>query len=93
MKFKSIFCTFLFAFTIATNIYSQKFIATQGKEIVGVDGKPFLIKGTNLGNWLVPEGYMFKFTNINSPRLISQTIAELIGPDATKAFWKKYLDV
>jgi len=93
MKFKSIFCTLLFAFTIAANIYAQKFIATKGKEIVGVDGKPFLIKGTNLGNWLVPEGYMFKFSNINSPRLIDQTITELIGPDAAKAFWKKYLDV
>jgi len=39
----------------------QKFISVKGKEIIGVDGKPFLMRGTNLGNWLVPEGYMFKF--------------------------------
>lgn len=77
---------------LTANAYTQTFISAKGKEIIGVDGKPFLIKGTNLGNWLVPEGYMFKFKNASSPRLINQTFAELIGPDATKAFWKKYLD-
>jgi endoglucanase len=92
MKFKTTFFMLLFAFALISNIYSQKFIITRGKDIIGVDGKPFHIKGTNLGNWLVPEGYMFKFKNTSSPRLISQTITELIGPDAAKAFWKKYLD-
>jgi len=75
------------------HVHAQKFISTKGKDIVGVDGKPFLIKGTNLGNWLVPEGYMFKFQSANSPRLINETVTELIGPGATKTFWKKYLDV
>src|SRR5450759_3428903 len=63
-----------------------------GKEIVDAGGKPFLIKGTNLGNWLVPEGYMFMFKNTNSPRMIHETIVQLIGPEAATAFWKKYLD-
>ena len=93
MKFKTIFFTLLFSLVITFSVQSQKFISAKGKDIIGVDSKPFLIKGTNLGNWLVPEGYMFKFKNINSPRLINQTITELIGPDATKVFWKKYLDV
>ncbi|MET0391896.1 MAG: cellulase family glycosylhydrolase [Chitinophagaceae bacterium] len=69
-----------------------QFIHTSGKEIIGTDGRPFLIKGTNLGNWLVPEGYMFKFKNTNSPRMIHETIAQLVGPAAAAAFWKKYLD-
>src|SRR6266496_2048097 len=93
MKFKTIFFTLLFSLVITFSVQSQKFISAKGKDIIGVDSKSFLIKGTNLGNWLVPEGYMFKFKNINSPRLINQTITELIGPDATKVFWKKYLDV
>ncbi len=93
MKFKTIFFKLLFSLVITFSVQSQKFISAKGKDIIGVDSKPFLIKGTNLGNWLVPEGYMFKFKNINSPRLINQTITELIGPDATKVFWKKYLDV
>ncbi|QEC67366.1 glycoside hydrolase family 5 protein [Panacibacter ginsenosidivorans] len=79
--------------TLGIQANAQKFITTKGKNIIGVDGKPFLMKGTNLGNWLVPEGYMFRFSNTNSPRLINQAFTELIGPDATKAFWKKYLDV
>ena len=52
--------------------FSQKYISVKGKDIIGVDGKPFLIKGTNLGNWLVPEGYMFKFQVASSPRLINE---------------------
>lgn len=76
---------------LALNAQSS-FISVRGKEIIGADNKPFLIKGTNLGNWLIPEGYMFKFTNINSPKLINQAFVEMIGPDETKIFWEKYLD-
>jgi len=71
---------------------SVKFISVKGKDIIGTDGKPFLMRGTNIGNWLIPEGYMFKFTNINSPKLINEAFMEMIGPDETRAFWKKYLD-
>jgi len=71
----------------------SQFFHVNGKEIVGPDGKNFLIRGTNLGNWLVPEGYMFKFQRTNSPRLIQQAFNELIGPDEADAFWQKYLDM
>jgi endoglucanase len=69
-----------------------KFISVKGKEIIGADNKPFLIRGTNLGNWLVPEGYMFKFKSVNSPRLINEALTELLGPEEATAFWKKYQD-
>lgn len=81
-----LFCASFFA-------YSQSgFIHVSGKEILGPDGKNFLMKGTNLGNWLVPEGYMFKFRHTNSPRMIQQALNELIGPDEANTFWGKYLD-
>lgn len=84
---------FASAFLIATaGAQTKKFISTRGKEIIGADGKPFLIKGTNLGNWLVPEGYMFKFKATNSPKLINEAIMEILGPGETKAFWRKYLN-
>jgi endoglucanase len=70
---------------------SNTFISVKGKEIIGTDGKPFLMRGTNLGNWLIPEGYMFKFKATSSPRLINQLFTELIGPDATRDFWERYL--
>ena len=80
-------------FTGITHAQTNKFITTKGKEILGTDGKPFLIRGTNLGNWLVPEGYMFKFNLANSPRLIDETFKELVGPAATQKFWQQYLAV
>ena len=73
----------LMTFSLSISGQSKTFINVRGKEIIGPDGKNFLIRGTNLGNWLVPEGYMFKFKNANSPRLINQILTELIGPDAT----------
>lgn len=71
---------------------TKKFITVKGKEILGTDGKPFLMKGTNLGNWLVPEGYMFNFSNVNAPRLINESFTELVGPDRAAAFWTEYLN-
>jgi endoglucanase len=79
---------------IYTSAISQpkKFISVKGKQIIDVNNKPFLIKGTNLGNWLIPEGYMFKFKDISSPKLINEAFNELVGPEETKVFWTKYLD-
>lgn len=70
----------------------QRFISVSGRQIIGPDGKNFLIKGTNLGNWLVPEGYMFKFKWANCPRLINETITELVGPVEARTFWQQYLN-
>src|SRR5947207_11538948 len=67
-----------------------RFVTTRGKELVAPDGKPLLLKGINLGNWLLPEGYMFKFKTANSPRLIQTVINELIGEDEGRRFWKAY---
>ena len=90
---KKIFYIILFAVFLSIKTSAQNFFSTKGKNIIGLDGKPFLIKGTNLGNWLVPEGYMFLFQNASSPRLINQTLIELTGPDAAASFWKKFLDI
>jgi endoglucanase len=86
-------CILLLAlFVPVVKAQTGKFISVRGKEIIGPDNKPFLIRGTNLGNWLVPEGYMFKFKSVNSPRLINEAIVELLGPEETTKFWKKYQD-
>src|SRR6516162_3984658 len=90
-KFLLAFCLLLNCFLLG-HTQPNKFISTSGSKIIGPDGKEFLIRGTNLGNWLVPEGYMFKFKNATSPTLINQTISELIGPDATKKFWNDFLN-
>jgi endoglucanase len=68
----------------------SRFVSTRGKDLISPDGKPLLLKGINLGNWLLPEGYMFKFKSANSPRRIQTVINELIGEDAGRQFWKTY---
>ena len=83
----------LLSFNLSLQAQSNKFITAKGKDVIGADGKPFLIKGTNLGNWLEPEGYMFKFKTASSARLIDQAFKELEGPDVSGDFWKKFLDV
>ena len=77
----------------STLSYGQaKFVTTRGKEFISPDGKSLLLKGINLGNWLLPEGYMFKFKSTNSPRLIQAAINELVGEDEARQFWKTYRD-
>lgn len=68
------------------------FIKTKGDQLVDNTGESLLLKGTNIGNWLVPEGYMFKLNQVNSPRKIDELFYELIGPDSLNAFWNIYLD-
>jgi aryl-phospho-beta-D-glucosidase BglC (GH1 family) len=75
----------------ALNAQKTKFIYTEGQNEMLPDGKPFIMRGTNTGNWLVPEGYMFKFKEVNSPRLINQALSELIGQSAVDSFWNTYL--
>src|SRR5438105_15839054 len=70
----------------------SKFVATRGKELVAPDGRPLILRGIGLGNWLLPEGYMFKFKSANSPRLIQVVINQLVGEDEARRFWKTYRD-
>ncbi len=84
---------FLLSLGPSTLSYAKpRFVTTRGKVIASPDGKPLLLKGINLGNWLLPEGYMFKFKTTNSPRLIQTTINELIGEEEARTFWKTYRD-
>jgi endoglucanase len=86
-----IFATFL-AVLIASPAARAQFVHTQGKEIVDGTGKPLLLRGTNLGNWLVPEGYMWHLNEggPESPREIEALITELIGPQRAHEFWRTY---
>lgn len=69
-----------------------RFVGTRGREFIGVGGKPILLRGIGLGNWLLPEGYMFKFKQANSPRLIHTLVNQLVGEDEARRFWTTYQD-
>jgi endoglucanase len=71
----------------------RDFIHADGARLVDGRGKTFDIKGINLGNWLVPEGYMFKFKHALSPMEISALFDDLLGRRAAADFWKRFRDV
>ncbi len=68
-----------------------QFAHTQKTEIVDGNGKPLLLRGTSLGNWMVTEGYMWLFDGgPQSAREIEALVMELLGPEKSEAFWKQY---
>jgi len=70
---------------------SAQFAHTDHKQIVDAAGKPLLTRATNLGNWLVPEGYMWLFEGgPQSASEIRALLLELLGPEGSEAFWHKY---
>jgi aryl-phospho-beta-D-glucosidase BglC (GH1 family) len=71
---------------------NAQFVTTKGKQFFTPDGKQLKLKGINLGNWLLPEGYMFKFKTASSPRLIYTVINQLVGEDEGRRFWKNFRD-
>jgi len=83
--------TVLLACCLTSSAVAQ-FVHTQGKEIVDGAGKPLLLRGINLGNWLVPEGYMWRLNNggPESPREIEALVTELVGPQRAREFWHTY---
>ncbi|MBS7542205.1 glycoside hydrolase family 5 protein [Ancylobacter oerskovii] len=72
---------------------SPGFVRAEGPRFVKPDGSTFPIKGMSFGNWLLPEGYMFKFKVQRSPREIEDVIAYLAGPEEAATFWKAFRDV
>ncbi len=67
------------------------FLHTQGQDIVDEKGRKFLIQGVGLGNWMLPEGYMWKFgPQGDRPRKIEKIVSDLIGPENATRFWSEY---
>jgi hypothetical protein len=79
------------ALGLMTRPMQGQFAHTQGGKIVDASGKPVLLRGTSLGNWMVTEGYMWLFEGgPQSEREIESLVTELIGPDKAEEFWKHY---
>ena len=67
------------------------FVHTDGTGLVDGQGHSLMLRGTNLGNWLVQEGYMFHLDHgPQSAREIEALANELLGPEAAGKFWKTY---
>ncbi len=78
--------------TLETPADAGQFVTINGADLIQPDGSKLFIMGTNLGNWLNPEGYMFRFSKANSGRFIDEMLRELVGPDFTDEFWAAFKD-
>jgi endoglucanase len=85
---------FLMPALACTAAHAQSgFVHTDGKYLVTPAGQRLLLRGTNLANWLEPEGYMFLLDGgPASPREIETFFSELIGPADAAKFWREYRD-
>ena len=95
MKRNSLLIIFLLAvMTVAWAGRKKKnaFVRVEGKNLVRPDGTQLFIRGTNLGNWLNPEGYMFGFKRTNSAWMIDLMVREAVGPDFAADFWRDFKD-
>ena len=90
MKKILVFIVFYLLVTVEAGAKSR-FITAQGINLIQPNGEKLFIKGTNLGNWLNPEGYMFGFSKTSSPHFIDEMFKQMVGPTATAKFWKAFL--
>ena len=95
---KKILCALLLAGAMISCNTAEKgpapedFVRIEGQNLIEPDGSRLFIMGTNLGNWLNPEGYMFGFSRANSAHFIDEMFCQLVGPDYTADFWKRFKD-
>ena len=82
---------FLVAMSVQQLSEAAGFLRTQGQNIVDENGNAVLLRGVGLGNWLLPEGYMWKFGDRGDrPRRIEAIVNELIGPQSSERFWLEF---
>lgn len=70
----------------------SNYVIVKGENLIKPDGSTLYIVGTNLGNWLNPEGYMFNFKKTNCEWMINGMICQLAGPDFAREFWQAFKD-
>ena len=84
------FITATLLFVFAPRMQAQ-YAHTQGKQILGRDNQPLHLRGINLGNWMVPEGYMWQFGgHVQSGAELNRFVTELIGPTRARNFWQQW---
>lgn len=82
---------FLCCVCFFSQLQAQNYFNVRGRHIIDGENQPIVLRGINLGNWLLPEGYFFKMKKASSPRLIEMAFNELLGPADATAFWNQYL--
>ena len=72
-------------------VWGLTFLRTQGQDMVDESGRKVLLRGVGLGNWMLPEGYMWRFGGqADRPRTIEKVVSDLIGPENAARFWSGF---
>ena len=67
------------------------YVHASGTRLVDGSGSELQLRGVGLGNWLLPEGYMWGFSDqMSSPRQIEARFEELVGPERAAEFWRRF---
>lgn len=81
----------IFISLLPLTINASGFLHTGAQDIVDESGNKVLLRGVGLGNWMLPEGYMWKFGDQGDrPRKIEKVVSDLAGPEYAKHFWTEY---
>ncbi len=84
--------TLLLILGLAVPAAAETLVRIEGKNFIAPDGSTLHLKGISLGNWLMPEGYMFKFEVAKAPRQIYAAFDRLLGAERAAQFWKRFRD-
>jgi len=69
------------------------YLRAQGQHLENEDGQRVLLRGVGLGNWFLPEGYMWRFpAQADRPRRMERLITDLVGEPRARSFWAAYHD-
>lgn len=67
------------------------FVRARDARLVDGAGREVLLRGVGLGNWMLPEGYMWGFGDgASSPREIERLTERLLGADGAAGFWRGF---
>ncbi len=71
-------------------VQAQGFLRTDGQKIVDDKGNNVLLRSIGLGGWMVQEGYMLRLEGDGMQHKIKSRIEQLIGKEATDAFYTRW---
>ncbi len=67
------------------------FLKADGRKLVNGAGEEVLLAGVGLGNWFVPEGYMWRFAGeYDRPSRIESLVGLLAGAKYADSFWRRF---
>ncbi|OJU12073.1 MAG: hypothetical protein BGN88_02520 [Clostridiales bacterium 43-6] len=69
------------------------FLKAKGTKLVNGAGEEVFLRGINLGNWFLPEAYMWKVPHsLGKHHIMEKVFSELLGEEKANKFWETYFN-